>query len=882
MTPLVRRLQSLLTQLVALLALAAALALWWHERESEQARLHATFDNGVRQTAMRIEQRVANYEQMLRGLQGLFSARGGRVDREEFERYVDAMMDGPDALGMQRFAFNLAVPEERLASHVTEQRALGRPAYDVEPRNGEALHAPLVYIAPASEINVRALGFDSMSEGERKAAMLQARDSGTLAATGRLTLRIDAGRTGVAGFIMYLPVYEDGVTPATVAERRARLRGWVSAGFRVADMMSSLYGETAQGLEIRLHDGTSTGNPTLMYRSDSRARASDSVDTRLALQQFDAQEYIALGGRTWTLRVRALPDFVERHGRDTASVILVAGCVLSLMIALVTRQLVTQRQRAHDVAQAMTRELRASEVRYRRMIETASEGIWIVDAQARIAFANPQITRWLEHAERDMVGRPIDDFMEAADAARCRAEFAKVGDARRETLEVALQRRDASTTWASLSFRAIVEDDGREAGTLCMLTDISARRGAEERRAALEARLRDSQKMEAIGTLAGGIAHDFNNILAAILGNVAAARHESESGGAVEPALAQIHRAAVRARSLVQQILTFSRMQSPVLQPIALQSVVEEALQILRVSLPPSVTLELRMPAEPVHVRADATQMQQVVMNLCANAWHALRHGDGHIQVGLDHVDGAEVARSTGAAAESPAHPEGPSRWAHLWVADDGVGMDAATQARIFEPFFTTKPVGQGTGLGLAVVHGIVSGHGGRVAVDSAPGHGSRFDLYFPLAPVTSLPAVEHAPGSAEAVAPRGRGQHVLCIDDDPAMLLMVQALLERSGYRVTAFERPEDAIESVRADDTAYDLVVTDYTMPAMSGLDVARALGAVAPALPVVISSGFISDEMREAARRAGVRALLQKEYTLERLAVLVDEVLAERSEG
>jgi PAS domain S-box-containing protein len=861
-TPFARRLSSLLVPLVAVVAAAVTLALWWHERESERSRLHATFDSDVRQTALRVEQRVANYEQMVRGLQGLFAAGGGRVDAAAFDRYVARVMEGPDALGLQRFGYNAFVPAAGLAAHVAARRAAGDAGYVLTPAGDRPVYGPLTYIAPASDDNLTAMGYDSMSEPVRANAMFQARDSGTLAMTGRLVLRVDQGRPAAPGFIMYLPVYAGSEPPGTLAERRERLLGWVSAGFRVADMMSSLYGEAPSGLEVRLHDGTSTGNQTLMYRSDARARGADSPDARLALPQFDAQEYIAFGGRTWTLRVRALPDFVERHQRDTSSVILVAGAVLSLLLGLVVRQLVTQRQGAHEVAQAMTLELRASEARYRRMIETASEGIWIIDDRHRIAFANPQIARWLEVADRDMAGRAIDDFMDPADAARLRAALARARGERRDTLEVALRRRDGSTTWAALSFRTIVEDDGRDAGALCMLTDISARRGAEERRAALEGQLRESQKMEAIGTLAGGIAHDFNNILAAIIGNVATARFDAAEGRpGVESALVQIHRAAVRARSLVQQILTFSRMQSPVLLAQPLQPIVDEALQILRATLPPSVQLVVRLPDEPVHVLADGTQLQQVVMNLATNAWHALREGRGRIEVGVGLADSA-VAPGC----------------AHLWVVDDGMGMDDATRARIFEPFFTTKPVGRGTGLGLAVVHGIVSGHGGRIVVDSAPGCGSRFDLYLPLA---AAPAEASMVGVPEVDPPRGQGQRVACVDDDPAMLLMVQALLERAGYRVTPFDRPEDALAAVPSADPAYDLVVTDYTMPGMNGIDLAGALARLAPDLPVVITSGFISDELREVAQARGVRALLQKEFTHERLAALVHEVLAERVE-
>jgi CheY-like chemotaxis protein len=384
--------------------------------------------------------------------------------------------------------------------------------------------------------------------------------------------------------------------------------------------------------------------------------------------------------------------------------------------------------------------------------------------------------------------------------------------------------------------------------------------------------------MEAIGTLAGGIAHDFNNILAAIIGNVAAARQDAAIGLSGDSSLAQIERAAVRARSLVQQILTFSRMQVQELHTQALQPVIEETLEMLRAAMPAQVELVVNLPSEPVHVRADATQIQQIVMNLCTNAWHALPAGRGRIEVSLV-VEAAGQpsapgdASSTAAKATMPAALVSGPR-AHLSIADNGSGMDEATRARVFEPFFTTKQVGQGTGLGLAVVHGIVSVHGGAIHVDSTPGQGSRFDLWFPL---QGAPAPEPEAPRHDAATPRGSGQRVLCVDDDPAMVLMVDGLLQRAGYEVTAFEQAAAALAAVRDHPAAFDIVVTDFNMPEMNGMELAQALSVVAPRLPVIITSGFISDEMRQQATALHIGALLQKEYTLERLAGLVDSVLA-----
>ena len=317
----------------------------------------------------------------------------------------------------------------------------------------------------------------------------------------------------------------------------------------------------------------------------------------------------------------------------------------------------------------------------------------------------------------------------------------------------------------------------------------------------------------------------------------------------------------------MQQILAFSRRQPQelVLQPM--RPLVEDTLGLLRSTLPAMVKLDAPLSDEPVHVKADTTQVQQVLMNLCMNAWHALPGGVSEIRIGLD-------ASMLGSGAAAPHDTMPPGRYAHLWVSDTGSGMDRATRERIFEPFFTTKAVGEGTGLGLSVVHGIVSAHHGGISVESEPGAGTTFHLYFP-----SFEAALEAP-ACEANAPaqlRGHGQHVLYVDDDEMMVVMVQSLLQHAGYRVTTCSDAPTAVATVRADPTSFDVVVTDFNMPEFSGIDLAEALAKVRPGLPVVISSGYISDDMRDRARAAGVHSLLNKQDTLEALVPRIHDALA-----
>lgn len=855
-----RPLSSLLPLWVAAGSLAITLGLWQHERLGDTAHLRTSFDFAMRQTTTSIEQRMASYEQMLRGVQGLFAASHNKVDRASFNAYVDALLAGSDFTGLQAISYGPLLTADRLDAHIAAQRGADAPGFAVRPPGPREAYAPATYIAPATERSQGVLGYDPFSDPVRRAAMLQARDSGSAALTARTALVADTQGGSQPGFLMFLPLYASGRPVDTIAQRREHLIGWVWAGFRMTDVMSSLYGESTPGLALRIHDGTALLDDTLMYRS-----VPDEPAPNAGTPILGAQEYIIVAGHTWTLEVHTLPEFAKRHRRDAATVILVAGSGLSLLLALLTYQLATARSRAYGVARTMTAELRHSEERYRRIVDTANEGIWLTDSAGAISFVNPKLLQLLGHSSAEMLGKPLTEFVAADDRAATLADLAS-----RETFsrrELRLLCKGGAELWGSLSMAPILDASGEFVGGLGMVTDITERHQAESKRALLETQLRESQKMEAIGTLAGGIAHDFNNILAVILGNVSLTQQELDVAHHAAQHLGQIEMAGIRARSLVQKILAFSRMQPHALVNQPIRPLIEESIGLLRSTLPASVELDVKLADAPLAVSADATQVQQILLNLCTNAWHALHGSAGRITIGLD------SAELDAAAIDLLGVELAPGRYAHLWVRDTGSGMDPATRARVFEPFFTTKRIGQGTGLGLSVVHGIVSAHHGVITVDSTPGHGSTFHLYFPLLAQPEVPRPEPV---RERLAPPGQGEHVLYVDDDQPILLMVEAMLKRLGYRVTTVEHPREALERVRDDPLSFDLVVTDFNMPELNGLELAIELAALRPGLPVAISSGFVSDELRSAALDRGVRALLQKEYTLEQLPQLVHHLL------
>lgn len=579
------------------------------------------------------------------------------------------------------------------------------------------------------------------------------------------------------------------------------------------------------------------------------------------------------------MRQRRTPATVSRPSSSATAPVPVTATVRRLKAELVRERSQCQSLRA-DLARAHSdRDL--SEQRFRSVFNQQFQFMVILSAQGRVLEISEQLLLRTNVVQLDqLIGRLFWETVWWEHVPEMRAIWPeRLRQAALLNGPLLSEDKFNSSTGemriASAAVTAVKNAAGEVDCFVVQGNDITDQKRAESLRQGLELQLRETHKMQAIGTLAGGIAHDFNNILGAILGNLALAQHDIAAEHPAQVRLAQIRKAGGRARSLVQQILAFSRRQPHefVVQP--LRPIIEETVDLLRTTLPASVLLDLKLSELPLWVNVDSTQIQQVLLNLCTNAAHALRQSRGRIEIGLERVP---LLASTSASALGEASPGSdefsPGDSAHLWVRDNGVGIDVAMQARIFEPFFTTKATTEGTGLGLSVVHGIVAEHGGRITLDSAPGEGSTFHVLLPLSVSQddAAPAVISGPE-----APRGAGQHVLYVDDDEMMIVVVQSLLQHAGYRVTACSDAQSAVRAVRQDPGSFDIVVTDFNMPRGSGLDVARAVSALRPDLPVVISSGYLSDELRSAALRAGVRQLLRKENTVEELCDVLRQVLA-----
>lgn len=387
-------------------------------------------------------------------------------------------------------------------------------------------------------------------------------------------------------------------------------------------------------------------------------------------------------------------------------------------------------------------------------------------------------------------------------------------------------------------------------------------------RHALEQRVRELQRLDALGTLAGGLAHDFNNIVATIVGNVVLARGHTDEGHASRPMLEEIDKAAERARRLVEQLMIFSQKRHQTLEVLSLRPVIERGLTTLRSMLPGSIRIHSELPEEPLYARLNSGGLLQVLINLGSNSEQAMSGKQGTIDVLVDRVElefsQAEQLGSTHAGA-----------YARIRFRDDGCGFDNAVRERLFDPFFTTRELGRNTGMGLALIHGIVRDHGGMIVADGTPGLGAEFTIYLPLVQQEPLAQpLEEPPASGTQVV--GQGRRLVYIDDDESLVTLVCLLLKRAGFDVRGFTEPQAALDEIAMAAGEIDMVVTDFNMPGLSGLDVTSALKTIRPELAVVIVSGYVTEGLHSKAQALGVRAVLYKETSVRDFCSTVAQLL------
>ena len=521
---------------------------------------------------------------------------------------------------------------------------------------------------------------------------------------------------------------------------------------------------------------------------------------------------------------------------------------------------------AHQIAQALEHSALFSQVQrlqeqYRVVTETLNDGVYVVNQEGQIVFANPALARLTGYDLEELLDHPslmlyTPDI--ALEILRRRQESLK-GQPVPAYLQMRMIRKDGQQVAVETS-TAPFYVERRMVGRVVVARDITER-------LRLEAQFRQTQKLEAIGTLTGGIAHDFNNILTAVLGYTELTLDDVPEDSVAWHNLRNVLTAGERAKELVQHMLTFSRQIDQERQPVQLHLLVQEALTLVRTALPATMTLRHALDVKAGAVLANPAQIHQVILNLCANAEHAMRETGGTLSVRLE-----THALPTAVAAAYPGLASGP--YVRLTVQDTGHGMTPEVTEHLFEPFFTTKGVGEGTGLGLAVVHGIVTHHGGAITVESLPGQGTTFTIY--------LPHLDASTGTTEPTktpVPEGH-ERILFIDDEAKLAVLWQAVLTRLGYEVVTYTDSVEALQAFRAAPECFDLVITDHSMPRMTGEVLSYELRRLRQDIPIILCTGFSHVMTPEKAQRLGVDDFCLKPLRLSDLGVMIRRVLARRA--
>ena len=502
--------------------------------------------------------------------------------------------------------------------------------------------------------------------------------------------------------------------------------------------------------------------------------------------------------------------------------------------------------------------LRESEEKYRTVLESNPDPVVVYDIEGKVTYFNPAFTRVFGWTLAERLGNKMDVFVPAEAWRETKMMIEKVlAGERFSNVETLRYNKKGETIPVSVSGTIYKDKKGNPIGSVINLRDISHQKK-------LETQLKQAQKMEAIGTLAGGIAHDFNNILSSVIGYTELALDNEKRGSFQYQNLQEVLSAGHRAKDLVKQILTFSRQVDQKQKPIQVKPLVKEALRMLRASIPSTVEIEQHVQSDAL-VMGDPTQIHQILMNLCTNAAHAMEDNGGLLTVSL-----LDAELDSDVISHHPDLKPGP--YIKLTVTDTGLGISPDVMEKIFDPFFTTKEKGKGTGLGLSVVHGIVRSHGGGIYVYSEPGKGSIFEVCLPVIESRFKPEEK-----ADRPIPTGT-ERILFIDDEPVITNLGKQVLESLGYDVVARNSSIEALELFKEKRDRFDLVITDMTMPHMTGEKLAENLMQIRPDIPVILCTGFSFMIDEQKALNMGIRAFISKPMLKQEIAETIRQVLDE----
>ena len=866
--------------------------------QQEQDRIESEFREQAVALGNSLEKELAKYLETLYSLQNLINF-SGSVDRAHFRNHTLRVLDRNS--GIQALSWNPVIRGDYRNQFEEDVRQEGHSKFSIneKTKDGKLVKAKqrdkyvvVNFIEPMLD-NAKAFGFDVYSDPLRKKALDLAAATGELIATSPIKLVQETDYQ--AGVLFFLPIYESSDIPFNQSDRLAMIRGYVVGVFRFGDLLSQALSDySAPNLKTKLSDISDPKKSILLaaYRFGSSGKGQLVHDMEPSLPELPSNEsqaefngqllwnsQIQIGQKLWSIQVSSEHEYFQNHRSWVAwgmlTTALLFTTLFGLFLFVLTGHAIVDRNRSAKLAAEIEQRkqtessLADSREKYRLAMEATKEGLWDWDILTGKVYYSPG---WLKILGESSVANRYEawrqrlhpeDEEEVLDSLNTHV----AGATTHWSHEFRLRRKDGSWIWVLGRGQVVNRNSRGEALRMVgTMTDISIPKEAEAERERLHRELQQTRKMKALGQLTGGVAHDFNNILGIIMGytNMALDRFGDQLPDKVITYLNTSIKASERAKGLVAKMLTFSRSRTEDERPLQLAPLVEENLEMLRSILPSSIQVEFDYEPDLPSVVLDPSHMQQLLMNLCLNARDAME-GSGKLSIGLG------WQRNIFEECAS-CHRRIEGDWMELWVRDNGTGMSPDVIEHLFEPFFTTKEVGKGTGMGMAVIHGIISDHSGHILVETEVGLGSTFRIL--------LPAAEAAEGgvgpeSEESHLVHHSEAHLLVVDDEPDLAEYVADLLELHEYESTIAHDAEEALELFHKNPTRYQGVISDYTMPGMNGVELITEIRKISASFPAILCTGYSDDIDIEGAERRGIR-YLSKPIESDRLLNLLAELI------
>jgi PAS domain S-box-containing protein len=847
---------------VLLITLGVTLLVFHRLRENSLAGDQSRFDRMVARAQNGIERRIERCADQMYHLRALFAA-SQSVEREEWEQYIATLSVREEELGIRSMGYIERVTPADKEEFLRRRRDDTDANYTISPPGERPVYYPAVYLSLFGGPGRLNLGLDHGIQPERLETIERAIDENKPTITGKVNfLAPDGARTNY-GVALYLPVYRNGARIETVAERRAAAQGLIYVAIKSKTAFAGLLGGLSKEAALAIYDADKPEAGGRLYDEKDPASAGPVQ----AIPYLSTRTNVNFLNHQWTLCASTLPPFKTGTTRHLQWMLqwlaLFGGLVVSLLLFGITWVQVNARLQAqHDTLElhrskaALAAEKELLDITF----NTIADGVITTDITGKIITVNKAVeflTGWPPH---EAEGRPLDEVFRTIrdDTRTSGANPVKQALQTHATFEMdqhaQLVARDGTRRAIAASAAPIRDDGGNVAGAVLVLRDVTEKQKAE-------AQMLTESKLQSVGLLAGGIAHDFNNLLTTVIGNLSLARLPEFSREEVSEFLTDAEKAALGAKDLTQQLLTFAKGGSPIKKPILLPELIREACQLALAGA--NVQCEYTLGDDTWPVEADGGQIRQILNNLVINARQAMPQG-GKIEVRTENTE-----LSASAARSLP-----PGKYVKISIKDRGPGIQPDHLPRIFDPYFTTKKAG--TGLGLTTVYSVVRKHSGQINVVSEPGRGTTFEIYLPAA----QKPVADAPAAAAPETPPGHGR-ILVVDDEINIQKLLAAMLRKFGYETELANEGEEAIDrytAARSRGAPFDAVIMDLTIPhGMGGCEAARRLRELDPAVRAIASSGYSLDPIMANHREYGFCGVIPKPYRAEELCRVLSEVLA-----